>query len=187
MPGLGARDLTGDHADLARRREPDAGDRDQAEDDREPERRRVAADPVVDPAGEPRPAGGAEDRGAAERAEDGAEVPALEQLGRDRAVDRGEAVAEQPLDRDHQIDQRRARPLLQREQAEIAQDEAQGGERPGPFAPDAGRTDGRSRSGRRCRRARPGPAHKPRAPGRSRPRAGTGSDGPGWRTTRTGR
>src|SRR5262249_21767085 len=79
--GGGVRGATGDRAHLARCGPPDGECGDEADHEGEPEARTVAAGRVVKRAHNPGAGGAAEDRGEHERAEDGAIVLALENLG----------------------------------------------------------------------------------------------------------
>src|SRR6266850_4627784 len=133
----GRRHAAGDHADLARRGQPDRRAREHAAADRDPPGRHVAARRVVDHAGEPRPGGAAADRGEHEHAEDRPVVLALEDLGRDGGDDGCEPIAERALCEDHQVEQRRRGRLLEQQQRDIAEHEPEAAHRPHPLAPDA--------------------------------------------------
>src|SRR5882757_1523922 len=87
-------DAAGDGSDPSGRGQPDRQHRYDAARRRNPECGRIAADPIVQYAGDPRTGRAAEDRRQHDRAEDAAVMPALEDLGRDRAHDRSQAVAE---------------------------------------------------------------------------------------------
>src|SRR5437016_61784 len=76
-----ATDTSRDGADLARRRHPDADDRHDAERDREPPARGVAAGAVVDRARHPRRDAATGHGGRVQHAEDRRVALALEELG----------------------------------------------------------------------------------------------------------
>src|SRR6516165_9768339 len=112
---LGPR-LAGDRTDLARRGAPDRKRRQRAHGNRNRERDRVAAGPVVEQPGHPGTGGAACQRHEHDAAKDAAVMRALKNLQHHRAHDRGEAVAKRTLREHHEIDQQQARLIFQSDQ-----------------------------------------------------------------------